>query len=60
MPQIHRMTNHYDQAWSICRDLLDAHINKPDKDDDNVFCEIATDMPFVDSGSSIAIWSHYR
>ncbi len=44
------------EAWSIYRELLNEYVKLPDEDTFNIFSEIATDMPFVETEKSMEIW----
>lgn len=44
------------QTWSIYRELLNEYVKFPDEDNFNVFSDIATDMPFVETEKSMEIW----
>ena len=56
MAQVNRMMDQYALAWSIYRDLLNECLDVPEKDEYNVFSEIATDMPYVESESAMEVW----
>lgn len=56
MAQTNRMMGNNAEAWSIYRQLLNEYIEYPDKDNFNVFFEIATDMPDVETEKSMEIW----
>ena len=50
------MMGRYAQTWSIYRELLNDSIQLPDQDTFNIFSEIATDMPYVETEKSMEIW----
>ena len=56
MAQVNRMMGNNAEAWSIYRQLLNEYIKFPDQDDFNVFSEIATEMPHVETEKSMEIW----
>ncbi|CAF1308912.1 unnamed protein product [Adineta ricciae] len=54
--QVNRMIGQYARTWSIYQELLDECIQSPDKDNFNIFSQIATDIPDVESEHAMEIW----